>query len=90
MKNNVIINTKWKLPNATEWNVDPESAKGLCKLWDTDGSNLLHICFDNITEYDPDVVFDKNAIFLCFLLKMLLFFNETYIQVLINKQCLKL
>ncbi len=25
----------------------------------TDGSHLLHLCFDNITEYDPDVVFDK-------------------------------
>ncbi len=23
-------------------------------------------CFDNITEYDPDVVFDKNAIFSAF------------------------
>ncbi len=43
--------------------------KDLCKLWDTDGSHLLHLCFDNITEYDPDVVFDKNEI----LLKMLLF-----------------
>ncbi len=29
MKNNAIINNKtaykWKLPNVTEWNVDPES-----------------------------------------------------------------
>ncbi len=33
----------------------------MCKLWDTDGRHLLHLCFDNITEYDPDVVFDKNA-----------------------------
>ncbi len=46
--------------------MDPESVKGLCKLWDTDGSHLLHLCFDNITEYDPDVVFDKNAIFSAF------------------------
>ncbi len=34
------------------------------ELWDTDGRHLLHLCFDNITEYDPDVVFDKNAILL--------------------------
>ncbi len=40
------------------------------------GSHLLHLCFDNITEYDPDVVFDKNAI----LLKMLHFFYETYLH----------
>ncbi len=30
----------------------------VCKLWDTDGSHLLNLCIDNITEYDPDVVFD--------------------------------
>ncbi len=48
-------------------------------------SHLLHLCFDNITEYDPDVVFDKNAIFLSFMLKMLLFFMKpTYIQALIK------
>ncbi len=46
---------KWKLPNITEWNVDPESVKGLWIFGRTDG-NLLH---HNITEYDPDVVFDK-------------------------------
>ncbi len=34
--------------------MDPERGKGLCELWDTDGSQLLHLCFDNITEYDPD------------------------------------
>ncbi len=39
--------------------MDPESVKGLCKLWDTDGRHLLHLCFDYCTEYDPDVVFDK-------------------------------
>ncbi len=25
---------KWKLPNVTEWNVNPESGKGQCKLWE--------------------------------------------------------
>ncbi len=33
------------------------------RLWDSDGSHLLHLCFENITEYDPDVVFDDNAVF---------------------------
>ncbi len=53
------------------------------KLWDAD---LLHLCFDNITEYDPDVVFDKHA----FWLKMLLFY-ETYLHSSVaKKECLKL
>ncbi len=43
--------------------------------------NLLHIFFDHCTEYDADVVFDKNAFF---------FMKPTYIQVLIKKECLKL
>ncbi len=61
MKNNAIIDAyKWKLSKATEWNVDPESMK----LWDTDGSHLLHLCSDDITEYDPDVVFDKYVAYL--------------------------
>ncbi len=51
MRSSTLTAYKWKLPNVTEWNVDPDSGKGLCKLWDTDGSQLLHICFDNITEY---------------------------------------
>ncbi len=25
-----------------------------------DGSHLQHICFDNSTEYDPEVAFDKH------------------------------
>ncbi len=61
--------------------MDPESGTGPCKLWDTD--NLLHICFDNITEYDPDVVFDKNAF-------CSMFMKPAYIQVLLEKHCLKL
>ncbi len=39
------------------------------------------IYFDNITEYDPDVVFYKNAIFLRFLLFLM---KPTYIEVLIK------
>ncbi len=96
MKNNAIINTnriycKWKLPNVTEWNVNPESGKGMCKIWDTDGSHLQHLCFDNITEYDPDVVFDKNVIFTAFCSKCCFFMKPTYVQVLINRFffCLK-
>ncbi len=65
--------------------MDPESVKGLCKLWDTDGSHLLHLCFDNITEYDPYVVFYKKCD-LSFLLKIDFFFVRlAYIQVLIKK-----
>ncbi len=44
-----------------------------CGSLDTDGSHLLHLCFDNITEYDPDVVLDKNAIFSAFCLKFCFF-----------------
>ncbi len=39
----------------------------------TDASDLLYLCFDNITEYDPDVVFETKSDFLSFSLKMLLF-----------------
>ncbi len=35
--------------------MDPEACEAV---------NLLHLCFDNSTEYDPDVVFDKNKILL--------------------------
>ncbi len=52
--------------------------------------HLLRLCFDNITEYDPDVVFDKNAIFSAFCSKCCFLMKPTYIQVLIKKQCLKL
>ncbi len=38
------------------------------------GNHLLHLCFDNITEYDQDVVFDKNAIFSVFCSKCCFFF----------------
>ncbi len=66
--------------------MDPESVKGLCKLWDTDGRHLLHLCFDYCTEYDPDVVFDKNEIFSAFCSKCCFFLMKpTYIQVLIKK-----
>ncbi len=90
MKNNASTLTayKWKLPNVTEWNVDPESVKDLCKLWDTDGSHLLHLCFDNITEYDPDVIllFDKNAIFSPFCSKCSFFFYETNLHWSVDKK----
>ncbi len=50
-----------------------EVVKACASFGSTDGSHLLHRCFDNITKYDPDVVFDKKFVFLSFLLKMLLF-----------------
>ncbi len=50
------------------------------KLWDTDGRHLLQLCCDNITEYDPDEVFEKKAYFqnVAFLM------TPTDIQVLIQ------
>ncbi len=41
--------------------------------------HLLHPCFDYITEYDPDVAFDKNTIVSAFCSKSC-FFNETYLH----------
>ena len=56
-----------------------------------DGSDLLDLCFDNRTEYYPDVVFDKNLIFSPFCSKLYIFMKPTYIQVLIKKkECFKL
>ncbi len=40
------------------------------------------IYFDNITEYDPDVVFYKNLVFAQF--SFFFFFKPTYIEVLIK------
>ncbi len=48
----------------------------LLKACDADASHVLHLCFDNITEYDPDLVFDKNVIFM----------KHAYIQVLIKNK----
>ncbi len=45
-----------------------------------DGSHLLHRCFDNSTEYDTDVIFDKNTIFQ----NLDFFMKPTYIEVLIK------
>ncbi len=40
--------------------------KDCARCWGAERSDLLHLCFDNFTEYDPDVVFDKNMIFSAF------------------------
>ncbi len=61
-----------------------EVVKDCASFGSADGSHLLHLCFNNISKYDPDVVFDKNAIFSAFCLKF--FMNPTYIQVLIKKK----
>ncbi len=37
-----------------------EVVKDCASFRGDDGSHLLHLCFDNSTEYDPGVVFDKN------------------------------
>ncbi len=43
-----------------------EVVKDCASFRGDDGSHLLHLCFDNSTEYDPGVVFDKNEIFSAF------------------------
>ncbi len=60
--------------------------KACASFGSTDGSHLLHICFDNIPEYDPDVVFDKNVIFSAFCQNVAFLMKLTYIQVLIKKR----
>lgn len=47
------------------------------KLWET----LLQLHFDNITEYDPDLVFDTNVIFSAFCS-----FYETYLHISVDKK----
>ncbi len=49
-----------------------EMLKACASFGSADGSHLLHLCFENLTEYHPDVVFNKKVI-LSFLLKILLF-----------------
>ncbi len=49
-----------------------------------DGSHLLHRCFDKSTEYDTDVIFDKNTIFSVFCSKCSFFMKPNCIQVLIK------
>ncbi len=39
-----------------------EVVKACASFRGADGRHLLHLCFDNGTEYDTDVIFDKNAI----------------------------
>jgi len=71
---NFCLNIFWfecisKLPNDTEWNVDPGRAIGLWNFGGVDGpdllhlsfyhrsvSDLLHLSFDHRSEPDPDVV----------------------------------
>ncbi len=60
----------------------------MCKLWETDGSHLLYLCFDNITEYDPDVVFDKNAVFSPQTRGSDLYFNVMHVQIFIQQNIL--
>ncbi len=60
-----------------------EVAKDCASFGSTDGSHLLHLCFDHNTEYDPDVVFD-NTIFSAFY-SMLLFY-ETYLHSSVDKK----
>ncbi len=61
-ENNAIINNKteykWKLPIMLQSEMSiQEVVKDCTSFRAADGSNLLHLCFDHCTEYDPDVVF---------------------------------
>ncbi len=58
-----------------------EVVKDCVSFGSADESHLLHLCFKNITEYGPDVLLDKNAIFSDFIF----FMKPAYIQVLIKK-----
>ncbi len=67
--------------------MEQEVVKARASFGSTDGSHLLHLYFDNITEYDPDVVFDKNAIFSAFSSKwFFFFFYETYLHSSVDKK----
>ncbi len=52
--------------------------------------DLLHICFDHCTEYDSDVVFDKNAIFSAFFKSRgsVLYFDVLHAQIFIQQTIL--
>lgn len=50
-----------------------------------DGSDLLDLCFDNQTEYYPDVVLNKKRDFLNFLLRIMHFY-ETYLYSSVDKK----
>ncbi len=64
-----------------------EVVKDCVSFGSADESHLLHLCFENITEYGPDVLLDKNAIFSDFSF----FMKPAYIQVqvLIKKTMLE-
>ncbi len=59
--------------------------KACASFGSTDGSHLLHICFENITEYYPDAVFDKKMKFSqLFAQDVAFLMKPAYIQVLIK------
>ncbi len=57
MKNNAIVNTN-RILNEICLMLQSEMWIQKVEFWDTDGSHILHLCF-NYIEYDPDVLFDK-------------------------------
>ncbi len=67
MKNNAIVNNKQHINEnclmlPSEMSIQ-EVVKDCVSFGGADEINLLHLCFDLCTECDPNVVFDKNAIF---------------------------
>ncbi len=63
MENNAIINNKQHINENCQMLQSEmairEVVKDCASFKSANGSDLLHICFDNNTEYDPAVVFDK-------------------------------
>ncbi len=84
MKNNAIVNTNRVLNEICLMLQSEMWIQKVVKFWDTDGSHILRLFFNNI-EYDPDVLFDKIAIFSAFCSKFS-FFNETYLNSGVDKK----
>ena len=94
IKNNVIISNRQHINEncimLQSKMLIQEVVYGCASFGGVDGSDLLDLCFDNRTEYYPDVVFDKNVIFSPFCSKLYIFMKPTYIQDIDKKECFKL
>ncbi len=63
-----------------------EMLKACASFGSADGSHLLHLCFENLTEYDPDVVFNKKSNPQLFTQNLAFLMKPTYIQVFIKNK----
>ncbi len=57
----------------------------VCKLWETDGSHILHLCFDNILNMIQMYYLIEIRFSQLFAQIFFFFFKPTYIQLLIEK-----